>query len=407
MTLEHANSDMRANGAAAAKGLNGGEPPAKGARIFADNAINLSEHDLSVMPLNGKVPAISGFDRWKSGPTDAGLRNLTARFPDANIGIHTRSSVLAILDGDDAATFSQIRECVADTPLRTRTRRGGHLYFRLSRDLRPRNLRQIGINADLKGPAVNDYVVAPPSAHPDDMEFRYALDDGCDWAARYDLPILTSAAIDYLIEHFVGSHEKADQFRCENLKPGKRSTMSGPLSVGERALALNDRLCREAAHCDDFDSLLDCAYTINEACDVSLPEAEIISVAGRVWGDCQSGKLEQWTGRSGRSQTTRREVFDLAGIGVMGLYGLALLDILKIDHMARVRRGASFFLNAEGMAKSEVIPGWDRNAYRRATKALLDSEAIKFVGWGRPEGAKRAMKLYTFGPSVLGQICAR
>ncbi len=372
-----------------------------GERIFADNGLTISKHDLSVMPLIGKVPAISGFNRWRAGPTEQTVRKWAERYPDLNIGIHTRSSVLAILDGDDAATFARIMECVGDTPLRTLTRRGGHSYFRLSRDSKTRNLRQFGINGDLKGPAQNDYVVAPPSAHPEDREFRYALDKGCDWTARYHLPTLTNAAIDNLVEHLAGSHQKADRIRQEFSGARRRSRMNGPIPEGERANTLKDRLCREVAHCDDFRSLLDCAYTINDDCVSSLGENEIIRVAGRIWSDYQDGKLGHWRGRAGRAQTTLSEIHAFSVHGSTGAFGHMLLEVLKINHMARVQRGGLFAIYAEGMAQAQVIPGWNRDNYRRATKALVETGAIRFVKWGKIDNMKSDGKLYTFGPLVL------
>jgi len=374
--------------------------------IFAKHAPEIFRHDLSVMPLNGKEPSVSGFNRWKAGPTEATVRQWAQRFADANIGIHALSSVLAILDGDDAETYSQIRECVPDTPLRTRTRRGRHSYYRLSRSLRPRDFRQIGINADLKGPAANDYVVAPPSAHPDELDFHYALDDGCDWAARYDLPSLTNADIDNLIEHIAGSHEQAERIRRELLGDHRRSRMSGPITEGERANTLNDRLCREVAHCDDFAALLDCAFTINGDCDAALGEKEVVRIAGRVWEDYQAGNLQQWRGRAGRAQTTLSEINELSVRGSSGAYGHMLLAVLKIYHMARVRRGELFAICAEAMAGAQVILGWNRDNYRTATRALIDAGAIRFVKKGKVMGMKRDGNLYTFGPLVMDPLCS-
>ena len=54
-------------------------------RVFADNALLLRRAGFAVLPSSGKEPLVSGFNRWRSGPTESTVGKWAGANPGADI----------------------------------------------------------------------------------------------------------------------------------------------------------------------------------------------------------------------------------------------------------------------------------------------------------------------------------
>ena len=148
-----------------------------------------------------------------------------------------------------------------------------------------------------------------------------------------------------------------------------------------RGLWLNDRLCRGAAYCDDFDGLVDLAHTLNLEIEARgldpLPDAEIIGRADAVWRDVQEGKIQKWLRTSGVARSTEAEALMLCNIDHRHAGDAhMLLCVLKLKHSARCQRGETFNFNPKAMALADVLPGWSRERYEKARNLLLEARLL-------------------------------
>jgi hypothetical protein len=158
---------------------------------------------------------------------------------------------------------------------------------------------------------------------------------------------------------------------------------------GSRGLDLNDRLCRHAWACDTFDELLDVARTIiNVRYPVPLDDAEVVKRAQAVWND--RPKLQRW---EGRPSSSKAEAKHLSTLGQHGGDAALLLQLLRAEHAARVRRGETFAISPKAMAHTAL--SWTAARIRNARNTLLASGYIKVVTAG---GRGRIATRYTLVP---------
>jgi len=154
----------------------------------------ISDLQLSIMPLSptdkrpvnkwteyiGRCTTADEWDNWceHGAPTSRGGR----LFP-FNIGIITGPvSGIAVVDCDNAVAVEKCKELGVWSPVRVKTRRGMHLYFKYPTDGRVKNgANVLGQNIDVRGDG--GFVVAPPSASTfagKDMQYEWDLDPGID-----------------------------------------------------------------------------------------------------------------------------------------------------------------------------------------------------------------------------------
>jgi len=165
-------------------------------KAFLTNALTYAARGWSVLPLNGKIPAIpkaQGGHGYLDATTDpAQIREWWDKRPHANIGIATRASGLLVVDVDDRkggpdtlAALERRHGPLPETPEVITGTLGRHMY-----SLAPvpdTVLRK----SDALGPGLDlpNYVVAPPSIHPDTgRTYQWDMDRHPDWISIAEAP---------------------------------------------------------------------------------------------------------------------------------------------------------------------------------------------------------------------------
>lgn len=142
--------------------------------VMLRGALELASRQLMVFPLFGKTPAISKQDGGR-GYLDATADSIRIqywwqKYPAANIGIATRGSGLLVLDIDPRHGGNEQLSALEDehgplplTPVVVSGSGGRHIYLLAPEsDDVPRRSNALGAGVDLP-----NYVVAPPSVHPE------------------------------------------------------------------------------------------------------------------------------------------------------------------------------------------------------------------------------------------------
>jgi hypothetical protein len=124
------------------------------------------------------------------------------------------------------------------------------------------------------------------------------------------------------------------------------------------------RLMKEAHHVDDFESLLDCAETLNQEFVEPMQQAEVSKIATSAWGYAERG--ENLFGRHG-SILALDEIDRL----VDDPYALSLLNWLKAHH-----KPDNTFMVADGLGE---LLGWPRRRLPEARQSLLRRGYLKLV----------------------------
>lgn len=216
------------------------------------------------------------------------------------------------------------------TPLHVLTPRGGrHLYFRFNGELR--RIKPI-TDVDFLG---SGPVVAAGSETP---RGRYEIERGSlDDLDR--LPLM------------------------KNVPPSRQP--AEPIPDGMRNDTVFKRLLREARHCDDFESLLDVARSINMDCIPPLTDARLVSTAKSAWGYETSGN--NWVGRKARASTDREEILSLSRDPAAAM----LLMLLRVSHPGV---GDRFAIEQKATAK---LLGWDRDRVQAKISALIEMKRLR------------------------------
>ena len=389
--------------------------------IFARAAPALRLAGFAVLPAHGKEPTRKGFTKWRYAPSPRAVAEWAVKDPTANIvyvpGLcrtERGGDSIIVIDSDDMEAAEEVERRFGRTPGMVKTRRGRHAIYRdggaalgnLS------SLKKFGLNADLKhGRSI---VVAPPSIHPVSGT-AYAW-EGCDPGVIRDLPELDARALQDLIDKSPGpifrpSHPGQASPR-PNLVPNVTPTAPAPGSPGHayvpreglgvgmrdgsRGLGLNDLLCKHASFVDSRDELLDVARTINQDYPMPLEDDEVVKRTLAVWKDRQAGKLQRWIGRAGNSRVDKGEAKHLSALGPHGGDAGLFLILLRAEHSARVRRGETFAINCEAMAKAKTL-NWSRRRFRAARNVLLAGGYLKIVAPSRNSRGGRTATQYTLG----------
>lgn len=338
--------------------------------IFAVHAPGLRARGLVVVPCDGKSPLIKNWNKWTGPPREAVLERFARQFPDANIGVLPGPSRVFVADVDTADQASEVERLLGNTPLHIATSRGRHLYYRDVKGCSglPGNLRSIGLMVDLK--TGHSIVIAPPSRHESGTIYRHVKGG---WDALKSLP---APNLDRVLRR-LGDEKRTPRF-----------------TEGFRAVGLNNLLCRHAAFCDTFDELLDKARTINDEFEPALGDTEVVKTAKSVHQAVLAGKITPQVGRKAVARTMDAEINQLLAMDRNGADALALLMKLRTSHGARHKRGETFVLVADAMARKGTMPRWDWKRIRRAARLLLEGGFIALV---RPARGKTPAQ-YRLGP---------
>lgn len=356
--------------------------------VFGAAAEELLSHGLAVLPVDiDKKPLVSGFDGWHKRPGLSTVRTWATKFPYANIAVIPGISGIDVADVDCADQVREVEELLGWTPLKVKSSRGAHLYYKRTREQLPNDLKKWGLLVDLK--AGNSIVVAPPSRHRSGI--IYELMD-CTWSSLKGLPEINTVTLKQFIESKVSSVPRAD------------------MRQQSRGLWLNDRLCKGAAYCDDFDGLVDLAQTLNLEIEARglepLPEGEITSRAAAVWKDVQEGKIQKWLGTSGVARSSEGEALMLCEIDHRHAGdAYMLLCVLRLKHSVRCRRGETFNFNPKAMALAGVLPGWSRERYEKARHLLLEARLLLCVASYHHTADGRVGAQYRLGSTITANPC--
>ncbi len=153
--------------------------------IYQHEAMTLFDLGLKPIPLNGKIPFISGWQTMEITADD--VETWSTQYPDCNIGIVCGpSSGILVVDFDDPDEMARLNtetginlDIVTPTCI---TKKGLHKYFKYPAigatfgNRTHLNVQGIKFKIDIR--ATGGQVVAPPSIHPEDTTFQYHWAEG-------------------------------------------------------------------------------------------------------------------------------------------------------------------------------------------------------------------------------------
>jgi len=133
-------------------------------------------------------------------------------------------------------------------------------------------------------------------------------------------------------------------------------------------------------------TLIDCAETAaDDYFAEPMSQAEIEKTARSAWRYECEGK--NWIGQEARSQITRKAYENITAASARhGSDAFVLLILLQYEHTVRCKRGETFCLNYEAMAKGGCIKHWSEYRYRSAARVLIGEGYIECVHKGRGKG---------------------
>jgi hypothetical protein len=155
------------------------------------------EQGLSVFPLLPRdkrpytdlLPIEDGRHSWEPfqhrAPNDEELDNWEGSGQAYNIALACGAvSGVVVLDADGEKAVEFCRRHRLTSPVRVKTGKGYHYYFRHPGTPVGNRGKMFG-RADLQLRADGGYVVLPPSVHPSGARYEWEIDPGCDWS---DMP---------------------------------------------------------------------------------------------------------------------------------------------------------------------------------------------------------------------------
>ena len=316
--------------------------------IFAEWQPRYAEHGVATFPVNDdKKPLVTRYDRI--GVNASGQLAFDLRFEDCmNLafmaGKRNRLSIVDV-DTDDEAVWREAERIFGPTPLWVRTGRGHlQMWYRHNGEKRDTQSKFLGC-VDVLG---SGQVLGFPSRRGRGYEaIRGRLADIDRLPAMRGLDRLTQAKAEKQL-----------------------------IGAGARHNAMLDHLRKQAAHCDDFEQLLDVGITFaDEAFDRAgnhdFTDDEIQRQAKKVWQWTQEqiAKGTYFVG-TGRHMTKSFEAHDKAM--ALGPYAFTLAE-----HLKRQFGGLTSFYIANDMR--HTMPGgeWPRRKFTEARAALVEAGIIK------------------------------
>ena len=256
---------------------------------------------------------------------------LALRFPDANaFGFQCgkRSGITLIdIDSNDDRMVREAVRLFGESPIIWRTGSGNYaMPFRHSGERR--RIRLNGLPIDVLG---SGFAVAPPSVG---AKGRYEFLQG----SLTDLDRLPRLRVDRIAP--------AEAPRWREIIPGEI------IPEGKRDDTIFRQLLREVRHCDDFDSLLDKARTINLKCEPPMTHAQVLKIAKSAWSIEINGK--NWVGGKARASTDREEILALSPFPPAAM----LLNLLRVSHPIPDNRFAI------DQTKTAKLLSWGRSTVR-------------------------------------------
>lgn len=344
---------------------------------FAEAAVALLDAGLAPVPGHGKSPLISGFAGWRRIPSEQVLLRWAERFPDANVGLSSGPSGLVVVDVDQPALASEVRQLFGDTPIVVRTPSGGcHFWYRNRARFGCTNLRDVGLDVDIKGEG--GFALCPPSrSESKGRSYRFVR------GGLSDVPFLPEFPAETVLElrrDFVSKKDSA-------------SISKNP--IGQRNNALFRYCLRMAASVASFDELLAMAREYNRAQQV-VPEADL-----NVQGTASSA----WQYHLEDRNFVHRPAMSLPMESIRLLRSIAgndypLAIALWIELRSVHRLESTFAISPLAMSRARLIPGLTgRRQIERARNALLETGIlVKVAPHIFAAGRARQAAQYRFAP---------
>jgi hypothetical protein len=292
--------------------------------IFAKYQPRYAEQNVITFPVSpaDKKPAIKNWQRVGL----SGSARLAEKFSEVDtfgFPLGPRSDI-TILDVDtkDESVLHEAQSRYGESPLLVETGGGYHAYYRYSGERRHIRPWGTGIPIDVLG---NGYAVGAPSI-----------------AAKGPYKIIHGTLDD--LKSLPPLHAMLDESRK-------------PIPEGKRNQSLFRLGLEQAAHADDFDTLMDVMRTRNMDCNLPLPESELETAARSAW------KYET-EGRNlvGRGKAVVMPHTTIDRVMAYSPDAFVLLTILKRHHWGRD------FVLASAMAASL---GWGMLRWRKARNVLV------------------------------------
>lgn len=340
---------------------------------------------LHPFPVDGKQPCVRSYAARR--PSLSAIERWSATFPNANLGLPTRRERLVVLDADDPAAIALFEEIVGYTPLRVRTRRGEHWYFRDLTGAVRTAIHPNGQAFDIKASGNADYILIPGSEHGGAI-YRLADQDEVsvmEFAQRLkSLPPLDPAKLRNLMQQPRG----LVRVRPITAHRGGTVILTGAsIPVGARNDTLFKAACRDAHDVrrrfgDAEGGLADLVDRIqafnNTLCVEPVPAPEVEKVAQSAWARTLSGVNRP----PARQRRHIRDAMHRLGrqVRALALWGWLTqcgLDTNDID-LAPGRVAAS-------------IPGWKAHDAEAAIAALARAGVLRLLqagGKGRGRAAR-------------------
>jgi hypothetical protein len=258
--------------------------------VFADLAQRLFDSGFHPIPLNGKRPAVRG---WQHERDASVIDRWVGVFSAYNIGVLTAQLLAVDIDADDSVEAFEITQAAQKSLGPTAFQRVGRLPHRALIYRVQTLVRSGGIGpVDLLGAGRQ---MAAYGQHPSGTHYHWPEEAIADIHIT-QLPLATPAAIDafriWLQDRYT--------------KPGARSDTAttrisdARLSVGDieyaprepgRNIALFDFLRREAIQHHDFVGFLQAARAFGERCLPPMSPGEVRHTASSVWEYKMNGTL--------------------------------------------------------------------------------------------------------------------
>jgi hypothetical protein len=304
----------------------------RGDGIFAKYQPRYAEQNVITFPVSAdKKPAIKHWQRL--GPK--GSAKLAAKFADVDtfgFPLGPRSG-LTILDVDtkDKGVLHEAQSRYGETPYLVETGGGYHAYYRYGGERR--HIRPWGpdLPIDVLG---NGYAVGAPSV-----------------AAKGQYKII---------------HGTLDDLKTLPPLSVMLDELRKPIPEGRRNQSLFRTSLEQAAHADDFETLMDVMRTRNMDCTVPLTESELEAAAHSAWKYEREGR--NLLGR-GKAVVMSHDVIDRLD----DPDAFYLMALLKRHHWGRD------FVLTKAMASAL---GWTLPRWRRARNVLVRSNVIACIHEG-------------------------
>lgn len=348
---------------------------------FASAALDLHARGLAVIPTgkaDGKSPLVKGWTVWR-GQHRSTVEQFIKKHGSANLGVITGLSRLTIVDCDDEKTLADAESLFGESPLVTRSPRGGgHLWFR-SNGERCANLRSEGLNIDVKGQG--GFVLAPPSQRPNGGLYR--LERGT-WDELARLPTIKAGS---LPDRSAPSIEAPPRLRT--------------VPNGARHNELFTSLLVRAEWCNSLDELVIDGHAINAGfnppigADNQAERGDVEKTARSVWRMKMQGRLIV-PGREGTLMLhSEHERLDADAF--------YLLAFIRRQHS---KRPDPFALSPKAMEKAQSLPGWGKRRYGMAIGQLMAAKKlIRIHKGGRKKGDPSLYRMGTAnGPNVIDTL---